>query len=49
MEEAVFEGIGTYVTRRKNMFAQYIAIRPILDLYERSARRPGARMSRRWR
>ena len=30
------------------MFAQYIATRPILDLCQRSARRPGARVSWRW-
>ena len=30
------------------MFAQYIATRPILDLCVRSARRPGARVSRWW-
>ena len=28
---------------------QYIATRPILDLCERANRRPGARVSRRWR
>ena len=46
--EEGFEGIGTYVTRRQNTVAQYIATRPILDLYERSAPRPGAWVSRRW-
>ena len=30
------------------MFAQYIATQPILDLCERSAQRPGARVSQRW-
>ena len=30
------------------MVAQYIATRPILDLCKRPARRPGARVSRRW-
>ena len=47
MVEAGFEGIGTYVTRRHNTGAQYIATRPILDLCEQSARRPGAMVSRR--
>ena len=46
LEEAIvesgFEGIGTYVTRRKNMVAQYIVTQSILDLCEQSARRPGA-------
>ena len=46
--ESGFEGIGTYITRSQNMFAQYIATRLILDLCERSARRPGERMSWRW-
>ena len=48
MVEAVFKGIRTYITRRQNMVAHYITTRPILDLYERSAWRPGARVSRRW-
>ena len=48
MLEVGFEGIGTYITRSQNTVAQYIATRPILDLYERSAWRPGARVSRRW-
>ena len=48
MAEAGFEGIGTYVTRSKNIVAQYIEKRPILDLYERFARRMGAWVSRRW-
>ena len=48
MVEAVFKGIRTYITRRQNMFAQYIATRPILDLCERSDRIPGVRVYRRW-
>ena len=48
MEEAGFGEIGVNITRRKNAVAQYIATRPILDLCERSARRPGARVSWRW-
>ena len=48
MVESGFEGIGTYITRRQNTVAQYIATQPILDLCERSARRPGARVSWRW-
>ena len=46
--EAGFEGIRKYVTRRQNTVAQYIATRPIMDLCERSTRRPGARVSRWW-
>ena len=43
MVEAFLEGIGTYVTKRQSTAAQYIATRPIMDLCERSARRPGRR------
>ena len=48
MAEAGFEGIGTYIKRRQNTVAHYIVTRPILDLCGRYARRPGARVSRRW-
>ena len=48
MVETGLEGIGTYVTRRQNMLAQYIVTQPIMDLYERSAWRPGARVSWWW-
>ena len=48
MAEAGFEGIGTYIKRRQNMISQYIATQPILDLCERSDRRPMARVSQRW-
>ena len=43
-----FEGIIRYITRRQNTVTQYIATRLILDLCERSARRPGVRVPRRW-
>ena len=48
MVETGFKGIGTYTARRQNIFTQYIATRPILNLCEWSARRPGARVYRRW-
>ena len=48
MAEAGFEGIRKYVTGRQNTVAQYTVTRPILDLCEWSARRPGARVSWRW-
>ena len=48
MAEAGFEEIGTYVIRRHNMAAQYIATRPILDLCERSSRRTGSCVCRQW-
>ena len=48
MIEAGFEGIRKSVTRRQNTVGQYIVTRPIMDLYERTAQRLGARMSRQW-
>ena len=33
MAEAGFERIGTYITRRQNTVAQYIATQQILDLF----------------
>ena len=48
MEEEGFEEIGFYITRRQNMVAHYIVTRQILDLCERSIRRPGAWLSWRW-
>ena len=38
-----------YITRRQNTIAQYITIRPILELCEEVERQKGARVSkRRW-
>ena len=48
MLEAGFEEIGAYITRKQNTVAQYITTRPIMDLYEKSVRRLGAWVSRRW-
>ena len=48
IEEAGFEEIVVYITRRKNMVAQYIVTRPILDLCEKSVQSPGAWVSWRW-
>ena len=49
LKGAGFEGIRKLVTRRQNTVAQYIAMRPILDLCERSTRQPGVRgYRRRW-
>ena len=48
MAEVIFEDIRTYVTRSQNTVAQYIATQPIMYLCERSARRPGTWVSRRW-
>ena len=43
--KAGFEEIGLYITRRKNTVAQYIAMRPILDLCEQSVWSTGAWVS----
>ena len=48
MGEAGFEGITKSVTRRQNTVAYYIATRTIMDLCERSTRRPGVRVSQWW-
>ena len=48
MQEAGLEGIRKAVTRRQNTVTQYIATRPILDLYEQAMQRVGVRVSRRW-
>ena len=47
MDESVFEEIAVYILKRQNTVAQYTAMRPILDLYEQSAKRTGAWVSRR--
>ena len=48
MAESGFEDIGKYVTRRHNTVAQYIVMRRIMDLYDRSAWRTGVWVSQRW-
>ena len=48
MKEAGIVRIRTSILRRQNTVAQFIATRPILDLSEKSNRRPGAQVSRRW-
>ena len=48
MKEAVIFRIRTSILRRQNTVAQFIATRPILDLCEKAARRPGAWVPRRW-
>ena len=39
MEEAGFEEIRVFITRRKNTVVEYFATLLILDLYERSVQR----------
>ena len=48
MAEAGFEEIRTYVMKRQNIVAHYIATQPILNLCERSDWRPGAWVSWLW-
>ena len=48
MEEAGFGEIGVYIKNRQNTVAQYMAMRPILDLCERSIRKTGACVSWMW-
>ena len=48
LKELGLEGISKSVSRRQNTVAQYIAMRPILDLCERATQRPEARVYRRW-
>ena len=47
MEEAGFEETGAYVLKRQNTDAQYIATRPILDLYKMTVQRPRDWVARR--
>ena len=46
--EAGLEGVWNLITQKQNTVAQYIAMRPILDLCERATWRTGARLSQRW-
>ena len=48
MKEAGIVRIRASILRRQNTVAQFIATRPILDLYEKAIRRPGAWVPRRW-
>ena len=48
MKEAGFEEMVVYDLKRQNSVAQYIATRSILELCEKTVRRPGAWVDRRW-
>ena len=48
MEEAGLQEADTYVSRRQNTVAQYIATRPIMDLCPAEKRNPGPRVVMRW-
>ena len=45
LRKAGLDWIRKYITMRQNTVVQYIATRPILDLYERATQRLGARVS----
>ena len=49
MEEAGFEEMGDYILKRQNTISQYIMTRPILNLCEKTVRRPRNWVARRWR
>ena len=48
MAEAVFQELNTYVSRRQNTVAQFIATRPMIDLCLATKRRLGSRLSKQW-
>ena len=48
IKEAGFKEIRTSITNRQNTVAQYIVMRPLLDLCEGFKQRGGARVTRRW-
>ena len=48
MREAGLTDIRTSILNRQKMVAQYIATRPLLDLYEGERAREGAKVPLRW-
>ena len=48
MAEVGLQEVETYVSRRQNTVAKYIATRPIIDLCLMAKRRPGPRLAMRW-
>ena len=48
MKESGFKDIRTSINSRQNTVAQYIATRPLLDLYEGTNQIGGARVAMRW-
>ena len=48
MKETGMVGIRKSILQGQNMVAQFIAMRPIMDLCEQATRRPGARVAWRW-
>ena len=48
MVEAGLQEMETYVSRRQNTVAQYIATMPIMDLCLTAEQRPGPRVAMQW-
>ena len=48
MRETGLEDMGTYISRHNNTVAQYIVVRPILDLCLEADWRPGLQVTNRW-
>ena len=48
MQEEGFEDMGEYVLKKHSTVAQYISMRPIMDLCEETVRIIGARVAKRW-
>ena len=48
MQESRFEEVDSYVLRRHNTAAQYIAMQPIMDLCEEMVQIPGICVAKRW-
>ena len=48
IKEALFDPMRTHIKRRYNTFAQYIATRNILYLYEAAERKRGAWLGMQW-
>ena len=48
MEEAIFEEMGAYVLKRQSTVIHYIIIWKVLDLCEKTVRRPGDWVDKRW-
>ena len=48
LREAGLKELELYIRRRNNMVVQFIAIRPIMDLFMEAERRPGVRVQKWW-
>ena len=48
MQEAEFEDMEEYVLKRQNTVAQYIAMRPFLDLCKETVQMPGKWVAKMW-